>query len=351
LKSLGNLRQQSECVIRIDGSAGEGGGQMLRSALSLSLATGKPFRMENIRAKREKSGLLRQHLTAVHAACEVGSAQVEGATLGSKTLTFIPGSVRSGSYHFAVGTAGSSTLVFQTILPSLMTASGRSEVTIEGGTHNMQAPPFDFLQKAFLPVINRLGPKIEIRLEKYGFYPAGGGRLTATIEPCKRLSATRLLERGEIERRCTVAIVANLPRTIAQREVDTVAKLLNWDAECTQIVETKNSIGPGNIVLIELTSSNVTEMFCGFGRIGASAESVASEAADAARSYLVSGAVAGEHLTDQLLLPFALAGTGAFTAEKLNLHSRTNMEIIRRFLPVDFVTSQEGALTTVAIET
>ena len=337
-------------MIRIDGSTGEGGGQMLRSALSLSLVTGKAFRMENIRAKREKPGLLRQHLTAVLAACEIASAQADGATLGSKILTFTPGSVQSGNYRFAVGTAGSGTLVFQTILPALMTTGGRSEVIIEGGTHNMQAPPLDFLQKAFLPVINRLGPKVELRLEKYGFYPAGGGRFTATIEPCDRLSTIQLVERGEIERRGAVAIVANLPRSIAQRETDTIVKLLNWDEQSTQIVETRNSVGPGNIVLIELTSSNVTEVFCGFGRIGASAESVASEAADAVRSYLVSGAVAGEHLTDQLLLPFALAGGGAFTAEKLNLHSRTNMEIIRCFLPVDFVTTQEGNLMKLEVK-
>lgn len=337
-------------MIRIDGSTGEGGGQMLRSALSLSLVTGKAFRMENIRAKREKPGLLRQHLTAVLAACEIASAQADGATLGSKILTFTPGSVQSGNYRFAVGTAGSGTLVFQTILPALMTARGRSEIIVEGGTHNMQAPPLDFLQKAFLPVINRLGPKVELRLEKYGFYPAGGGRFTATIEPCDRLSTIQLVERGEIERRGAVAIVANLPRNIAQREADTIVKLLNWDEQSTQIVETRNSVGPGNIALIELTSSNVTEVFCGFGRIGASAESVASEAADAVRSYLVSGAVAGEHLTDQLLLPFALAGGGAFTAEKLNLHSRTNMEIIRCFLPVDFVTTQEGNLMKLEVK-
>jgi RNA 3'-terminal phosphate cyclase (ATP) len=336
-------------MIQIDGSTGEGGGQMLRSALSLSLVTGKAFRMENIRAKRKKSGLLRQHLTAVLAACEIASAQVDGATLGSKTLTFTPGSVRSGSYHFAVGTAGSGTLVFQTILPALMTASGRSELTIEGGTHNMQAPPLDFLQKAFLPIINRLGPKIEIRLEKYGFYPAGGGCFKATIEPCERLATIQLVERGEIECRRALAIVANLPRTIAQREIDTIAKLMNWDADSTEIVETKNSVGPGNIVLIEL-KSNVAELFCGFGRIGASAESVASEAAGAARLYLVSGAVAGEHLADQLLLPFALAGGGVFTAEKLNLHSRTNIEIIRRFLPVDFVTTEVGGHTRVEVK-
>ena len=326
---------------------------MLRSTLSLSLVTGKPFRMENIRAKREKSGLLRQHLTAVLAASEVGSAQVEGATLGSKTLSFTLGPVRPVRYRFAVGTAGSATLVFQTILPALMTACGRSEVTIEGGTHNMQAPPLDFLQKAFLPVIHRLGPRIEIRLEKYGFYPAGGGRLTATVEPCERLSSICLLERGEIDRRAAMAIVANLPRSIAQREMDTIAKLLNWDAGLIEVVETRDSAGPGNIVLIELAGRNVTEIFCGFGRVGASAETVAtvaSEAADAARSYLVSGAAAGEHLTDQLLLPFALSGGGVFTAEKLNLHARTNMEIIRSFLPVNFVTEQEGPLVRVQIE-
>ena len=335
-------------MICIDGSTGEGGGQMLRSALSLSLVTGKAFRMENIRAKRERSGLLRQHLTAVLAACEIAGAQAEGATLGSKTLTFTPGSVRSGNYHFAVGTAGSGTLVFQTILPALMTTRGSSQITIEGGTHNMQAPPFDFLKKVFLPVIDRLGPTITISLEKYGFYPAGGGRLTATIEPCERLSAIQLVDRGEIEGRRAVAIVANLPRSIAQRELDTITKLMNWDGARTEIVETKDSVGPGNIVLIELTS-HVAELFCGFGRIGASAESVASEAAEAARSYLASGAVAGEHLADQLLLPFALAGGGSFTAEKLNLHSRTNMEIIRCFLPVNFVTAEEAEHTRVEV--
>jgi RNA 3'-terminal phosphate cyclase (ATP) len=206
------------------------------------------------------------------------------------------------------------------------------------------------VRSGLLPVAHRLGPKIEIRLERYGFYPAGGGRFTATIEPCERLSTIQLLERGEIERRSAVAIVANLPRSIAQREIDTIAKLMNWDADSAEIVETKNSVGPGNIVLIELASGSAAEIFCGFGRIGASAESVASEAADAARSFLVSGAVAGEHLADQLLLPLALAGGGTFTAEKLNLHSRTNMVIIRYFLPVDFVTTQVGHLMKVEVK-
>jgi RNA 3'-terminal phosphate cyclase (ATP) len=298
--------------------------------------------MENIRAKRERPGLLRQHLTAVLAAGEIGSAQVEGAALGSKTLTFTPGSVRSGTYHFAVGTAGSATLVFQTILPALMTASGPSEITIEGGTHNMQAPPFDFLEKAFLPLIRALGPKVEVQLERYGFYPAGGGSFLARIEPSKTLKPMQLVDRGEITGRTASAIVANLPSNIAQRELKTVADLLNWDAQSMKIVETKNSAGPGNIVFVEVVSSSLTEVFCGFGKIGKSAESVAAEACESARSYLASGAAAGEHLADQLLLPFGLAGGGSFTAEKLNMHARTNIDVITRFLTVGYVVTQDG---------
>jgi RNA 3'-terminal phosphate cyclase (ATP) len=329
-------------MIRIDGSSGEGGGQILRSSLSLSLATGKAFRIENVRAKRERPGLLRQHLTAVLAAAEIGGAEVEGATLGSRTLTFTPGTVRPGEHRFVIGTAGSGTLVLQTILPALMTASAASRITIEGGTHNLAAPPFDFLQRCFLPVISRLGPKVMVKLERHGFYPAGGGCFTAVIAPCAQLSPIELTERGEITQRKATAIVANLSRAIAQRELDTVAHLLNWEKETMEIVEAKNSVGPGNIVLIELASSTgVAEQFCGFGRLGASAESVATEAVREARAYLVSSAAAGEHLADQLLLPFALAGAGAFTATRLNRHARTNMEVISSFLPVKFVTCEE----------
>jgi RNA 3'-terminal phosphate cyclase (ATP) len=339
-------------MIRIDGSSGEGGGQILRSSLSLSLATGKAFRIENIRAKRERPGLLRQHLAAVLAAAEIGGVEVEGASLGSRTLAFIPGTVRPGEHRFVIGTAGSTTLVFQTILPALMTAAAPSRITIEGGTHNLKAPPFEFLERCFLPVISRLGPKVNVSLERYGFYPAGGGCFTAIIEPCGRLSTIDLTERGEITRRSVVAIVANLPRGIAQREIDTVAKLLNWGTERMEIVETKNSVGPGNIALIELaTSAGITELFCGFGRLGASAESVAAEAVKEARAYMASEGAVGEHLADQLLLPFALAGGGVFTAEKLNRHARTNMDVISSFLPVNFAIVQESRRARVEVAT
>lgn len=337
-------------MIRIDGSSGEGGGQILRSSLSLSLATGKPFRIENIRGKRERPGLLRQHLTAVLAAAEVGGAQVEGAALGSRVVSFVPGTVKPGNYRFAIGTAGSGTLVLQTILPALMTASAPSSIAIEGGTHNMHAPPFDFLERAFLPLLGRLGPKVTLRLGRYGFYPAGGGAFTATIEPCARLSPARIVERGEITQRKVKAIVANLSRKIAQREIDTALRKMNWEAPCAEILETKDSPGPGNIVLIETgTSTGITELFCGFGRLGASAESVAAEAANEARDYFVSEAAVGEHLADQLLLPFGLAGGGEFTATKLNRHALTNMDVVSTFLPVRFATSQEEKCTRVTV--
>lgn len=336
-------------MIRIDGSAGEGGGQILRTSLSLSLATGKAFRIEKIRASRQRPGLLRQHLTAVLAAAEVGGAKAEGATLGSTALTFEPGQVRAGDYRFAIGTAGSGTLVLQTVLPALMMAQTPSRLTIEGGTHNTAAPPFDFLERTFLPLLERMGPRVRLQFERYGFYPAGGGRFCVEIEPCASLQPLHLGVRGEITQRAIHAVVANLPRHIAQREVETAGGMLNWDEDCFRIEETRNSAGPGNVLMIEIGSAEVTEIFSSFGQVGVSAERVADLAAREAREYLVSRAAASEHLTDQLLLPLALAGAGSFTAEKINLHARTNMAVIGEFLPERFETCQEEGFTSVRV--
>ncbi len=335
--------------IRIDGARGEGGGQILRTSLSLSLVTGKPFRIDNIRAGRERPGLLRQHLTAVLAAAEVGGAKVEGATLGSTALSFTPGDVKPGDYRFAVGTAGSGTLVFQTILPALVLASAPSKVTIEGGTHNHAAPPYDFLARAFLPLLGRMGPKLQMQFDRYGFYPAGGGRFSAEIQPVLRLQPIEIGARGEISSRRVVAIAANLPRHIANREAATAAGLLNWTPDTHVVEVTRESAGPGNVVMVEIGSPEVTEIFTAFGRIGVSAENVAQSAAREAREYLASRAAAGEHLTDQLLLPMALSGGGSFTAVKLNLHARTNMDVIAKFLAVRFEAVEEDSLTRINV--
>ncbi len=336
-------------MIRIDGSFGEGGGQILRTSLSLALVTGKPFCIENIRSGRERPGLLRQHLTAVLAAAEVAGAKVEGATLGSTEVTFHPGKVHAGEYKFTVGTAGSGTLVFQTVLPALMLASETSRIVIEGGTHNSAAPPYDFLARTFLPVVERMGPKVKLEFERYGFYPAGGGRFTAEIQPVRTLNAIDIATRGETTHRKAIGVVANLPRHIAQRQVETAGKMLNWGPECHLIEMTRNSAGPGNIVMIEIGSGEVTEIFSSFGQLGTSAEKVASTVARDARDYLVSKAAAGEHLTDQLLLPFALAGGGSFTAQKINMHARTNMSVISQFLAVRFETDEVDGFTRIGV--
>lgn len=326
-------------MLLIDGSNGEGGGQILRTSLSLSLLTGQPFRAVNIRAGRAKAGLLRQHLSAVLAAAEIGQAEVEGAQLGSQTLAFKPKAVRPGDYRFVIGTAGSGTLVFQTIFPVLATASGPSHLIIEGGTHNNAAPPLDYLTRCFLPLVERMGPKATLNLIRYGFYPAGGGCFQAEIQPCAKLSPIEIGIRGPVLRKRAVAIVANLPGKIAKRETDTVKAMFSGDIE-TQIIDTKESPGPGNVVMLEISTDAGSEMFTAFGELGVTAENVARHAVRDAREYLISNAVAGEHLTDQLLLPLALAGGGSFTSLKLTRHAMTNIDVIRMFLPVRFETTQ-----------
>lgn len=318
-------------MIRIDGSEGEGGGQVLRTALALSLVTATPFRIENIRAKRKRPGLLRQHLTAVQAAAAIGRAQVEGDALGSASLTFTPGPVQPGDYHFAVGTAGSAMLVLQTILPPLMVAAAPSTVTVEGGTHNPAAPPFEFIERVFLPVVNALGPRVQVELKRYGFYPAGGGQVVARVEPASPLAPVSLLERGEITRRCIRALVANLPRHIGEREARTASRLLNWNTEWTQVEELRGVSGPGNAVLIEIASEQATEISTAFGESGVAAEAVANHAGKEARRYLAAGVPVGCNLADQLLTIMALGGGGSFRTLSPTQHSKTNADIIHLF--------------------
>jgi RNA 3'-terminal phosphate cyclase (ATP) len=322
-------------LLTIDGSSGEGGGQILRTALSLSLLTGRAFRIERIRAGRAKPGLLRQHLTAVQAAVAVGQARVEGAEIGSPTLSFEPAECRGGEFQFAVGTAGSATLVLQTVLLPLALAASPSTLVLEGGTHNPFAPPFDFLVAAFLPVVNRMGPAIEAQLVRHGFYPAGGGRFVVTVTPAARLHPVDLLDReGEVATSVRV-LIANVPSQVAKREIAVVRRRLEPPEEACRVEQVCESAGPGNVVMIELRSDNVTEVVTGFGEKGVSAENVANLAVDEARAYLLAGVPVGAHLADQLLVPLAVAGGGSFRTVAPTPHTRTNADVIARFLPVD----------------
>lgn len=322
-------------MIVIDGSIGEGGGQVLRTSLALSLVTGKPFRMEKIRAGRKNPGLLRQHLTAVNAAMQVGQAEVSGNHIGSQQLGFVPGKVAPGNYGFAVGTAGSATLVLQTVLPALMLAGDKSKLVLEGGTHNPFAPPFDYLAKVFLPLINRMGPQIRTTLERPGFYPAGGGKFLVEIEPAASLNRIELLERGQTVTRQARAMIAGLPRRIAERELTLIGQKLSWHPEWLELEIVENSRGPGNIVMIEIASEHISELFTGFGERGVPAEGVADQAVQAARRYLAADVAVGEYLADQLMIPLALAGGGSYTTQPLSRHATTNIEVIRRFLDIN----------------
>lgn len=338
-------------IIQIDGSQGEGGGQVLRSALSLSLVTGRPFEITNIRAGRSRPGLLRQHLTAVEAAVQIGGACVEGAVPGSRQLRFAPGAaVRPGRYTFSVGTAGSAVLVLQTVLPALLTASAPSTLVLEGGTHNPAAPPFEFLDRVFLPVLRRMGVSVAARLERRGFYPAGGGRFTVEVEPAGSLAPIQLFERGEIVGRRLRAVVENLPRHIARRELDEVCAGLAFEPEQAEIEEVQDGRGPGNVLLVELESTGITEVFTGFGEHQRSAEAVARDVVSEARQYLAAGVPVGRRLADQLLLPMALAGGGTFRTLPLSRHAQTNIEVIRTFLDVDIRVAREGRVCVVAVE-
>ncbi|GLH39201.1 RNA 3'-terminal phosphate cyclase [Pseudomonas moraviensis] len=327
-------------VIELDGAIG--GGQVLRSALSLSMVTGRAFRIGQIRARRSRPGLLRQHLTAVMAAAEVCGARICGAHLDSQALSFEPGVIRAGDFKFAIGTAGSCTLVLQTLLPALMRAPQASRVTISGGTHNPLAPPTDFLSRSWLPLLRRMGGDVELDLLRHGFVPAGGGEIAVRVQPSS-LMRLDLCERGEAISRQALALTAGLAPTVAQRELNHVAKRLNWPSDALQHVTIDPARGPGNVLLLEYAFEHVTEVFSAFGRVSLRAEKVADAAINQAADWLRSDAAVAEHLADQLLLPMALAGGGSFTTPRMTDHLRSNIEVIQLFLPVRIDCQEEGS--------
>jgi RNA 3'-terminal phosphate cyclase (ATP) len=318
-------------MIEIDGSQGEGGGQMVRNSCALAIATGLPFRITQIRARRSRPGLMRQHVTAVEAACVISGAECSGLGVGSSELTFRPGKVTPGEYHFAVGTAGSTGLVLQTVLMPLAMADKPSRLVLEGGTHNMLAPPFDFIERCFLPVINRMGPLVSARLVKHGFYPRGGGRIEVDITPAP-LQPINCLDRGERIAVVAQALFAALPFEIAQRMLERTRKgLPDWPEDAFAARQLPEDQGPGVILMLEARHTHATEIVSGFGQLGVPAERLAKSSAARMNGYLESSAFAGPYLADQLVLPFVLAGGGSFTTVKPSQHLLTAIDIVTRF--------------------
>ena len=326
-----NLEKFTSAPLVLDGSTGEGGGQILRTGLALSMVTGRPLNITRIRAGRPKPGLMRQHLACVQAAVAVCGGQAEGAELGSQTLVFTPGAVRAGEYRFQIATAGSCLLVLQTVLPALMLADGPSKVELSGGTHNPMAPPFDFLERAFAPLVRRLGVGLDLQLQRRGFYPAGGGELVAHITPASTttqpLAPVDVLERGPLHN--------------ATRELEALGQRMGWTFESGQLRQppTRQNEGPGNALIATLEHTHVTEVFCQLGERSLSAEQVAKRLVDEVRAYQRSTGALGPHLADQWMLPLALAvwrsGRAArYTCTEVTQHTATNAQTIALGLPV-----------------
>jgi len=329
-------------TITIDGARGEGGGQILRTSLALSLVTGRPVRFVNIRAGRHKPGLLRQHLTGLRAAAAIGAAEISGDRLGSREVSFAPTRAPAGGdYHFKVGSAGSAGLVLQTVLPALLRADGPSELVIEGGTHNMSSPPHDFLERCYLPLLAEMGGQVTLTLERPGFYPAGGGQYRALITPSK-LSPIEVVERGAVRGMRARAVVSQLHDNVAHRELRTLQDRLSIDKGSLEFRRETRSPGPGNVVTVDVESERLTAVFTSFGRKGVTAELVARGLVKQVQAYLSGGAPVGAHLADQLLLLFALAGGGRLVTQRPTLHTTTNLETIQRFLDVPITMAERA---------
>lgn len=328
-------------MIEIDGSMGEGGGQIPRTALALSLLEQQPLRLRHIRAGRDPAGLRPQHTTAVEAAAAIGDATVSGASVGSTTLTFVPEGVQPGTYHFDVGTAGSAVLVLQTVLPPLLTAQRSSRITVVGGTHVHSAPSFEFFARTFLSIVERMGPVCRAEMDRPGFYPRGGGQCSLEVTPVAPLDPLDLTHRGREQRRRARVLLSTLPRHIAERELETLREHLPGGVD-EQIVDTSSTRGAGNALLIELQFAHVTEVVSAIGEKGRPAESVAQAAAQAARSYLEADAPVGAHLADQLLLPLVMGG-GQFRTSTLTPHFHTNAAVIGQFFDDPLTVRADGS--------
>ncbi len=330
-------------TISIDGSFGEGGGQILRTSLSLACITNRTLKIYNIRANRPKPGLAKQHLCSIEAACKISSGKAIGAELGSRELLFQPGTIQGGDFHFDTGSAGSATLVIQTVLPALFLADTPSKVTVTGGTHNPMAPPYDFIAETFLPAIASGGFRAECKLVKYGFYPAGGGKISLEIQPREKKD----IEKSDAFNFCNVykdyqinarIYTSKLPKQIAQRQ----EKLLKQSGLNFQNIECieAGSVGPGNAVCIALSGCGRKIVFSAFGMKGKPSEKVIIEAASPVMQFLESSAAIDHYLADQLLIYMAIAKGGSFTTDVISKHTKTNIEVIKKFLSVNFQIKQ-----------
>jgi RNA 3'-terminal phosphate cyclase (ATP) len=324
----------------INGSEGEGGGQILRTSLALAMLTGQPLEMSRIRAGRARPGLRRQHLACVEAAARLCHAEVRGAAVGSQELAFRPGVITGGALDIDIGSAGSTTLVVQTLLVPAIAAGVALRAVIRGGTHNPLAPPFEFLARVWLPHLRAMGARVELALDRHGFAPgeprgsgAGHGQLTLTVEPGGALRPIEIVDAGPITSRHATAILSRLPTHVAEREHAVVRDRLGLSAAECEVRDVRGA-GPANVLLVEVERAGGRELVSAFGEKGLRAERVAEQACDELAALLAADVPVGVHLADQLLLPLAIAGGGRFRTLPLSLHAITNIATIQAFLDV-----------------
>jgi len=323
-------------MIEIDGSVGEGGGQILRTSLSLSLLTGRPFKLLNIRANRTRPGLQPQHLMCVKAAGAICGAHYKGAEVGSSTLYFEPGPVKAGNYTFAIGTAGATALVLHTVyLPLALRGAEPSTVVIVGGTHNPFAPCHHFNAITWGGYLAKLGITIEQEMVRPGFYPRGGGEIRAVIHPCERIAPLTLTECPELNTAGGFAAVANLPATIAKRVAQRLSTKLKREKieSHIPIEEWGGSLGAGCVAAVIFRQAPAPTLFFGLGERGKSAESVADDALEEALRHREAKAPVDPHSADQLLLPLAFAsGRSEYRASHVSRHLTTNIDTVKLFV-------------------
>jgi len=323
-------------LIEIDGSYGEGGGQILRTALALSAILKKPFTIHHIRSKRKNPGLQAQHLEAVEALARITAAHTEGVKFGSQKITFIPEKILPGEYQFEVRTAGSVILLLQAIFPPLCFAQERSKLTLAGGTHVPWSPPFHYLSEVLLPTLKSIGASAKAAIERWGFYPKGGGKIQLKIEPVHELKPVSLVNRGSLKKVRGLSAISGLPRHVAERQRDQALKRireeLNTDAVINVFYDAPSK-GPGSFLFLIAEYERGHAGFSSLGQKGKPAEKVADEAVDSLKDYVESDGCIDPHLADQLVPFLAVAkGNSSFTTTRITEHLLTNLWVVQQFL-------------------
>ncbi|MCD6137461.1 MAG: RNA 3'-phosphate cyclase [Deltaproteobacteria bacterium] len=326
-------------TLEIDGSYGEGGGQILRTSLALAAVLQQPVKIRNIRAGRKKPGLRPQHLAGVRAMESITSACTQGAELGSTQLYFEPRQIRYGKHTVNIGTAGSTGLVLQAMLPVLLLAGGASQLTITGGTHVPWSPCFHYLNEVFVPALREMGCTVSLKIERWGWYPRGGGIIVATITPAAGFSPVEWLQREKLKEIHLLSAISNLPVSIAERQRDQALKRLSgkgYSIAKAALVEAPSQ-GTGTLLFIKARFENTVAGFASLGKKGKPAEKVADEASSDFLQFAASDASVDNHLADQLVTYMALAkGRSSFIVERITKHLLTNIWVVEQFLPVRF---------------